>query len=90
MKGSEAAESLRKLAAVLERFDRIPIPKRDVFDEDCQVGAAAMLAFIRDLFTIAGKDVFTREDILVLLNEIQHDREIFTMDLVTLMETEEE
>ena len=85
MTGKEAAESLRKLANAIERFEHLPFIKRDVLDEDCQAGAAAMVMYIRDLFTIAGKDTFTREEILVLLNTIQNDRELFTTDLVALM-----
>ncbi|MDM7994659.1 MAG: hypothetical protein QUT30_03125 [Acidobacteriota bacterium] len=85
MLGREAAQSLRRLADILERFKSVPLIKRDVLDENCQLGAAAMLMFLRDLFTIANKDQFTREEILVLLNDLQNDRDIFIVDLVALM-----
>ncbi len=88
MTGKEAAQALRRLAVAVEKYDHVPMPKRDVLDEDCQIGAAAMITFLRDMFTIAGKDNFTREDLLVLLNEIQGDRDIFTVDLVALMEAD--
>lgn len=88
MKGQEAAASLRKLANVLEKYNSVPIPKKDALDEELQLGAAAMLMFIRDLFTVSGKDAFTRDEILVLLNMLQNDRDIFTIDIIAVMESD--
>jgi hypothetical protein len=85
MNGRDAALNLRKLANAIERFDRVPGIRRDVLDEECQLGAAGMIVYLRDLFTIANKEQFTRDELLVLLNNIQNDRELFTVDLVTLM-----
>lgn len=88
MTGPEAAAKLRKLADAIEKLDRCPVIKRDTLDEEQQLGAAFMVMFLRDLFTIANKDNFTREDILVLLNTVQNDSEIFTADVVMIMEME--
>ncbi|MBN1567968.1 MAG: hypothetical protein JXA73_08980 [Acidobacteria bacterium] len=85
MTGQEAAQALRRIANGIERFEHIPWIKREVLDEDCQAGAAAMLMFLRDLMTVAGKELFTRDEILVLLNNLQNDKEIFSVDLITLM-----
>ena len=86
MKGWEAAHHLRRLADVVEQFEHIPKLKQEAWPEEVQVGAAAMLIFLRDSFTISSKTSFTREDILVMLNLLQSDKDIFTVDLVTLMD----
>ena len=89
MTGREAAAALRKLASVIEPFAHVPFIKRNHMDEECQMGAASMLMLIRDLFTITGKEMFTRGEILVLLNDLQNDRDVFTIDLVAIMGEEE-
>lgn len=41
-----------------------------------------LLDYLSDLFTRAGKDNFTRESILVVLNAIRNDPEMFDPDVV--------
>ena len=88
--GKVLASRLRRVADVLERFDVLPFPVNgEPLDEEVQPGAALMLMFIRDLFTGSTKEVYTRDEILVFLNLLQNDRELFSLDLVTLMEQED-
>ena len=88
--GRVIADRMRKVADILEKYDNIPVIRdNEPMEEEMQPGAALMLMFLRDLFTIAGKETFTRDEILVLLNSVQNDRELFTLDLVTLMDEEE-
>lgn len=47
-----------------------------------QFGAQVVLRFLSDLFTVSGKDQFSREDILVLLNVCKHDPELFDADVI--------
>lgn len=86
MTGKQAAETLRRVADVLERVGTLPRLESDPLDPEQQIGAAVLVAFLRDLFTTAGKEQFTRDEILVLLNTLQNDPEIFSVDLVTLFE----
>ena len=46
-------------------------------DGEIAIGAASILCYLRDLFTAAGKDTFTREEILVILECIISDEQIF-------------
>lgn len=87
MKGTELAASLRKLADAVEPYDEMPKVKAEL-PEDLQLGAAAMVDYLRSLFTGAGKDIYTRDEILVLLNLIQNDPEIFSMDIIAAFEKE--
>ena len=86
MTGKEAAQGLRKLAGVLETIERIPIPQRDPLDEEQQIGAAAILIFLRDMLTMTEKEAFSRDELLVLLSDLLSDRELFTVNLATLLE----
>ena len=89
MKGAEMAAAMRRVAQVVEKFDQIPLPKRDAFlDPDLQIGAAAIVMYLRDLFTVSSKEAFTRDEIMVILNMVQNDRDIFSADLVTLFEAD--
>ena len=89
MKGPEMAAAMRRVAAVVEKYDEMPVLKRDaLLGEELQIGAAAMVIYLRDLFTATTKEKFTRDEILVILNLVQNDRDIFSSDLVTLFEAE--
>jgi hypothetical protein len=50
------------------------------------IGAALIISYLRDLFTVARKDLFRREDILVILDEIRGDPEIMTPNLVQALD----
>ncbi len=83
----EMAISLR---AVADAIEQIPDAKLANFPKsmlrgEAGVGAAGMLCYIRDLFTVAGKDVFAREEILVILEAISRDQEIFPGAIGVLM-----
>jgi hypothetical protein len=88
MTGPEAAASLRRVADVIETLDQFPRVKSDSgpLPEEHQIGAAVIVAHLRDLFTITPKEQFTRCEILVALNEMQNDPNIFTLDLLELFD----
>lgn len=90
MTGREAAASLRRIAAAIEKFDRVPDLSNPMMDTDQQIGAAALLKYLRDLFTVAKKEIFSRGEILVILSEISDDRDIFHADLMALLDEEDE
>lgn len=66
----------RKLSELNVGNSHLPFP-RGMMDAECAPGAAAMLCYLRDLFTVTPKEQFSREEILVLLHETCHDPEIF-------------
>ena len=51
------------------------------------IGAALIISYLRDLFTASPKDLFRREEILVVLDEIQGDAEIMTPNLVQALDS---
>jgi hypothetical protein len=50
---------------------------------DQQYGALLVLDYLSDLFTMANRQEFTRESILVVLNNVKNDSDIFDADVVT-------
>lgn len=44
---------------------------------DEQFQALNMLDYLSDLFTVAGKETFTREDVLVIINTVRSDPDFF-------------
>jgi hypothetical protein len=55
--------------------------------EDVQDGAQIILGFVIDLFTIGAKSEFTREEILVILNMVKNDPELFDDDTILFHES---
>lgn len=43
-----------------------------------RIGAACMLCYLRDLFTATPRETFTRESILVILEAVSRDPELFS------------
>lgn len=48
--------------------------------------ALVVLDYLSDLFTGSPKEVFTREEVLVALNAVKHDPEMFSPDIVAMYE----
>ena len=78
---------MRALAAVLEKM-----PSRDlrlfpdsILKEEAAIGGAAYLCFLRDCLTKSAKDVWTREELLVLLETMSRDGEMFPCGIGSLM-----
>jgi hypothetical protein len=86
MKGRDAAEALRKLAREIENIDHIPMPKTEPWAPDWQIGAAGMLSYLIDIFTLSEQQSLSIGEILIILNSIKSDREIFTINLIDLFE----
>ncbi len=84
MTARETAAAFRKLADV---FDRVAIEanagKLTVnkaacrLSEESALGAAGVLCYIRDLFTNAETEQVSRSEVLVILETISRDPEIF-------------
>ncbi len=57
-----------------------------MFTEQEQFQCLNILDYVLDLFTCAGKDHFTREDVLSVLNYVKHDPELFDLSVVVAQE----
>ena len=77
---ASAAEYLREMAKALDgmhqnyKYRDVPAP---MLSPDQAVGAAAVLCFIRDLVTVSPREDYNRVDILVLLEMLSRDQELF-------------
>lgn len=92
----ETSASLRKLA---DAFDRIRREKgetnieilagttlsKPMFSEEDAVAAAGFLCYLRDCFTGSPKEVWSQGELLVLLEMISRDGEIFPLGAGQLM-----
>ncbi len=93
MTGPELASVLRRLADALDTLGNEPLytGKKPFLEGDNAVGAALLWSYLRDLFTGDGgpeeKSVFTREEVLVVLDLVSRDHDIFPpglCDMVTM------
>jgi len=57
--------------------DKLPL-----FDGEQAYGALCILDYLLALFTAAGRESFTRDVILVTLNSVKNDPELFALDTV--------
>lgn len=75
----EAASAMRRLADVFDKVGKnakTGAPK-PMMSEEMATGAAIMLTYLRDLVTTGNRDVYPREDLLVLLETMSRDNEMF-------------
>lgn len=54
----------------------------DLFTPQEQFQALNVLDYLSDLFTCAGKETFTRVDVLIILDHVRADPEIFDPEVV--------
>ena len=84
----QLAEDYTRIAeklTVLESGDSsLPFP-RGLMDAECAAGGAALLCYLRDLFTATPTETFNRADILVILETLSRDNEIFPCGIGTTM-----
>lgn len=80
----ETAATLRRLA---DAIDKLPgkLPIAGGIDEDCAVGAGAMLVYIRDLLTTSPRGEYSTGELLVPLETISRDPDIFPAGVGNLM-----
>jgi len=86
----ESAAALRRCADAL---DRVLLTNKDcetgapkpMLTEETAVGGAAILCYIRDLFTSGEREQFDRGSILVVLETISRDAELFPCGIGTVM-----
>lgn len=86
----EAANSMRRIA---DAFDRIhpSVQNAEIGDpkpalkDDFAVGAAVLLCYIRDLVTAGSRETYDRPTLLVMLEAISRDAEIFPCGVAQIM-----
>lgn len=82
---SQTVSTMRRAADALARFVQNhgdgPMnskPEAELFhNEDAAVGAAALLCYLRDLITAGTAETYDRGTLLVLLETISRDAELF-------------
>jgi hypothetical protein len=79
MTTQELAGAYERLAQILRTQPEGPLypQKPSITDGEMLFGAAMLWDYLRSLFTCAGKDVFTREEVLMVLEQVASDGEIF-------------
>ena len=79
----ETADVMRKAADAIDRVilqvgkDAETGMPKPMLEEDAACGAAALLCYIRDLVTVGNVENYDRGTLLVLLETISRDAEIF-------------
>jgi len=74
----ELAERFGDLRNAILRLPNDTVPgQKPMLNGDHAVGAALLWTYLRDLFTTTPKDTFTRDEVLVLLETISRDGEMF-------------
>ena len=91
----EQASAMRRVADVMDKVIALhgdQENKRDkpMFDEDMAMGAALLLRYIRDLVTNANREEWDRPSLLVILQIISEDDEIFPCGVARLVWQEEQ
>lgn len=88
---ADTAKVLRRLADAFDKVGERPWPKpKPTMEGDFAVGAIIHLLYQRDLFTATEKKTFTREEILVMIDTMGHDPEVFPGSCWELVERCEE
>lgn len=89
MQAKEIAESMRKIADVIEqRWDIMPDIKKSCLSPGEQIGGAAVLNFLIECFKDSTKESFTKSEVLDILHLVSKDKEIFSIDYLGLIGAE--
>jgi hypothetical protein len=91
----EQASAMRRVADVMDKVialhgDQENKREKPMFDEDMAMGAALLLRYIRDLVTCGNRETYDRGTLLVLLQTISEDDEIFPCGVARLVWAEEQ
>ncbi len=83
----DAASAMRRIADV---FDKMPSVKmkdqhQDQLQGDFALGAASMVCYLRDLFTLTDRHQFSQAEVLIMLEAISRDHELFPLGVGRLM-----
>jgi len=83
MTKQELSAAMRRIADAVDRLESAGdiASRRVMLSEDQAVGAAQMLCLIRDLITVSSNEVFPKGDLLVLLEVLSRDQDIFPLGL---------
>ncbi len=74
-------------ASLIDLGSRVPgkVSNPPIVGEQQALGAASLLCLIRDLFTGTPKESFSRGELLVLLETLSHDEQLFPHGIGTAM-----
>jgi len=60
----------------------MPQPNSTPLSQDDQFAALTILEFLTGLFTVSAKEQFSREDILIILDDVRSMEDLFDPDIV--------
>lgn len=87
MTNASIAQAMRRLAACIEGLPADYRPgDPPMLNGEQAFGAAVLLSYLRSLFTATPKEVFRRDEILVILTSTGRDPEIFQGDTLSLLD----
>jgi len=83
----QLADTMERCAAALRSLPDAPMNGNPMpmLDGNFAVGAALFWSYLRDLFTASEMEQFSREKILVILETLSRDPEIFPYGVVELV-----
>lgn len=88
MTGNQMAGVMRRLADALEKVagdHEVRQGRKPGLDGEMALGAALFWAYLRDLFTASRKEVFAKEDVLVLLEMVSRDADVLPPGICELV-----
>lgn len=86
MTTKDLAGTMQRCADALRNMPEMIVPgEKPIFEGEYAVGAAIFWAYLRGLLTAAGKDDFTRDELLITLETISRDLDMFPGGLLQLV-----
>ena len=92
MTATSAASAMRKVAQALERAGSFKLNEfpEAMLEGETAVGAAAFLCYLRDCLTSSPKEHWSQGELLVLLETLSRDAEMFPCGIAQTMWNAEE
>jgi hypothetical protein len=86
MNTHELADTMERCALALRKLPPMPTHNRKpMLEGDFAVGAALFWSYLRDCMTGTPKESFTRDELLVLLETMSRDGEMFPAGVIELI-----
>lgn len=94
MTRADIAQSMRRIADMLDSHPELKkayeYRPSSMLNEEAAVGAALVIRYLRDLVTNAGRDQWDRPSVLVILQAVADDPEIFPLNIGRMIWDEED
>ena len=87
MTTGELADQFESMASALRRMPTVTysVERAPALDGEAAIGAAVLWAYARDLLTMTNRETFNRSELLVMLDVISRDPDIFPPGVVEMV-----